>query len=70
MCPNNMSTHGKFIKKVKKRKKKSLLASWDKFTQVKGPFHVEEKPLLAAGEKKSNTILRADNKIAYFSRCF
>ena len=47
-----MSTHGKFIKKVKKRKKKSLLASWDKFTQVKGPFHVEEYPLPAAGEKK------------------
>ena len=41
-----------------------------KFTQVKGPFHVEETPLPAAGEKKSNTILRADNKIAYFSRYF
>ena len=43
----------KVYKKVKKRTKKSLLASWDKFTQVKGPFHVEENPLPAAGEKKN-----------------
>ena len=49
------------------------VASWDNFTQVKGPFICSRKPFARRRREKkyiSNTILRVYNKIAYFSRCF